>query len=178
MTLQIENFVNIVSPTDCPKSIKQYKLNDIPASFLNCESSFQHLMDTIQRIEKCLHEEHDVQLAYSEFVDLIKYKMDAKLPKRNQFRPGASHNQYKSRAKPYWTSNLQDLWDEKCKKERLWLNRKRGINSRSLKEAFCLSQKRFDKLNRQCKRKYLRDQQKQLQKILRTMTTPEIFGQK
>ena len=120
-------------------------------------------METIQRIERSLFEEHDVQLAYSEFVELIKNEMDLKIPKRKQFKPNHSHKPHKSRAKPYWTSELQELWDEVCKQERKWLDNKRRVNSRSLKEEFRVARKRFDKQNRQCKRRYQFDQQKQLQ---------------
>ena len=178
VTLQTESAMRFVSSTDSQKARNQYKLNDIPASFLNCESSFQHLMDTIQRIEKCLLEEHNVKLAYSEFVDLIKREMDTKLPKRKQFKPGTSHNSHKSRAKPYWTSELQDLWDDVCKNERLWLKNKRGVNSSALKEDFRVSRKKIDKIIRECKRKYLLDQQKQLQEDFENYDNPRNFWSK
>ena len=116
VTLQTEIAMRSVSSTDSPKTRDRYKLKDIPASFLNCESPFQQLMDTIHRIEKCLLEKHDVQLAYSESVDLTKRKMDTKLPKRKQFKAGASHNPHKSKTKLYWISKLQDIWDDACKK--------------------------------------------------------------
>ena len=58
----------------------RYKLDDIPASFLNCETSFQRIMDNIDKIEKYLNEEGDVQKAYTEFSELVKVEMDAKLP--------------------------------------------------------------------------------------------------
>ena len=178
VTLQTEIAMRSVSSADSPTTRDRYKLNDITASFLNCESSFQQLMDTIHRIEQCLLEERDVQLAYTEFVDLIKREMDTKLPKRKQSKPGTSHNPHKSRAKPYWTSELQALWDDVCKTERLWLNNKRGVNGSSLKEDFRVSRKKFDKLNRQCKRKYLLDQQKQLQEDFENYDNPRNFWSK
>ena len=153
ISLQTESITDLQFSTDSSRVKAQYNLSDIPASFLNCESSFQRLMETIQRIERSLCEEHDVQLAYSEFVELIKNEMDLKIPKRKQFKPNHSHKPHKSRAKPYWTSELQDLWDEVCKQECKWLDNKRGVNSRSLKEEeeFRVARKWFDKLNRQCK---------------------------
>ena len=135
-------------------------------------------METIQRIERSLCEQHDGQLAYSEFVELIKNEMDLKIPKRKQFKPNNSHKPHKSRTKPYWTSELQDLWDEVCKQEYKWLDNKRGVNSRSLKEEFRVARKRFDKLNRQCKRKYQLDQQKQLQDEFENYANPRNFWSK
>ena len=178
VTLHTESYVNSVSATDTPKARCQYKLNDIPASFLNCETSLQRLMDTIQRIEKCLLDERDVQRAYFEFVELLKCEMDAKLPKRGQVKSGASHHPHKSRAKPYWSSELQELWDATCKYERIWLNNKRGVNSGMLKEIFRASRKKFDKLNRQCKRRYLLDQQKQLHEEFENYDNPRNFWSK
>ena len=101
--------------------------------------------------------------------------MDTKLPKRKQFKLGTSHNSLKSRAKPYWTSELQDLWDDVCKNERLWLKNKRGV---SLRKIFVYPVKKFDKLNRQCKRKYLLDQQKQLQEEFENYDNPRNFWSK
>ena len=72
--------------------------------------------------------------------------MDAKLPKRGPIYSGTSHNPHKSRAKPYWTSELQEFWDATCKHERMWLNNKRGVNSGTLKENFRVYRKKFDKL--------------------------------
>ena len=114
------------------RRIAQYNLSDIPASFLNCESSFQCVMETIQTIERSLCEEHDVQLAYSEFVELIKNEMDLKIPKRKQFKPNHSHKTHKSSTNPYWTSELQDLWGEICKRKRIWLENKRGVKDTGL----------------------------------------------
>ena len=166
----------------------RYKLDDFQASFLNCETSFQRIMDTIDKIEKCLTEERDVQQAYTEFTELVKVEMDAKLPKRKQYKTNAPHKPHKPRAKPYLTSELQDLWDEVCKLERLWLTSKRRVksrlrntqcvNSRVLREDFHTARRRFDKLNRQCKRKYQIQQQQKLQDDFENIENPHNFWSK
>ena len=50
-------------------------------------------METIDKIEKSLTEERDVQQAFTEFVEIIKVEMDAKLPNGNNIRQmlGISH---------------------------------------------------------------------------------------
>ena len=160
VTLQTDNVTGVNCPADSLTAKQQYKLCDILASFLNCETSFQRLTCTLERIETSLNQEQDVQLAYTEFVKLVTDEMDAKLPKRKQYKTKTSYKPHKSRVKPYWTSELQDLWNEVCKRERIWLVNKRCVNSRSLREDFRKTRRRFDKLNRQCKRKYQVEQQK------------------
>ena len=188
VTLQTDNVANLNSPSESSAVKPRYNLDDIPASFLNCETSFQRIMDTIDKIEKYLTEERDVQKAYTEFTELVKVEMDAKLPKQRQYQTKALHKPHKSRAKPYWTIELQDLWDEVCKLERLWLTSKRRVKSRSrnmqcvnsrvLRENFHSARRRFDKLNRQCKRKYQTQQQQKLQDDLENIENPRNFWSK
>ena len=52
------------------------------------------------------------------------------------------------------------------------------VNSRVLREDFNTARKRFDKLNRQCKRKYQIQQQRKLQMISKTLKILAISGQK
>ena len=66
----------------------------------------------------------------------------------------------------------------RVKNERLWLNDKRGLNSSVLMEDFRVSRKIFDKLNRPCKRKYLLNQQKQLQEEFENYDNPRNFWSK
>ena len=66
-TLQTDNVASLNGPPESSAVKPRYKLDDITASFLNCETSFQRIMDTIDKIEKYLTEERDVQPAYTEF---------------------------------------------------------------------------------------------------------------
>ena len=56
-----------------------YNVNDIPASFLDCETSFRRLSECIGRIEKALQDKNHVQSAYAEFIELLKVEMESKL---------------------------------------------------------------------------------------------------
>ena len=62
-TLQTDNVANLNGPPESSAVKPRYKLDDITASFLNCEASFQRIMDTIDKIEKYLAEERDFQPA-------------------------------------------------------------------------------------------------------------------
>ena len=114
--------------------------------------------------------------------------MDAKLPRRKQNKTNAPHMSHKSRVKPYWTSELQYLWDEVCKLKRLWVTSKRRVKSRSrntqcvnsrvLREDFHIARRHFDKLNRQCKWKYQIQQQQKLQDNFENVENPRNFWSK
>ena len=119
VTLQHENLADRISLSDTPASKTQYKLSGIPASFMNCEISFRNLMDAIQKIEMSLREEQDVQQAYTDFVDLLRAEMDSKLQKRKHLKPNITNKPHKSKAKPYWNSELQELWNETCRCEKI-----------------------------------------------------------
>ena len=101
VTLQHENLVDRIPLSDTPAAKTQYKLSDIPASFMNCEISFKNLMDAIQKIEMSFCEEQDVQQAYTDFGDLLRAEMDSKLQKRKHLKPNISNKPHKSKAKPY-----------------------------------------------------------------------------
>ncbi len=54
--------------------------------------------------------------------------------------------------KPYWSQELQELWNLKVKSERAWL-KENGPNKRHLKSNFCSNRKRFDQALKKAKRK-------------------------
>ena len=74
--------------------------------------------------------------------------MDSKLQKRKHLKPNITNKPQKSKAKPYWNSELQESWNETCRCEKIWLSNKRGITNKTLKEEYRIARRRFDKLNR------------------------------
>ena len=73
------NVEESMSEQDSTSSFKRYRLNEIPGSFFNCEASFSRVMHSINRPEKSLAEDADVNVAYHEFVSLIISEMAEKL---------------------------------------------------------------------------------------------------
>ena len=156
-----------------------YNVNDIPVSFLNCETSFRRLSECIGRIEKALQDKNDVQSAYAEFMELLKVEMESKLKPKKRFTSNMPANKsHKSKVKSYWNSELQFLWDQTGKCEKLWLANKRGVNKNKLKQEYCLIRKQFDKLNRKCKRRFQLEQQQLLQDRLENRDNPRDFWAK
>ena len=60
------------------------KLTNIPSSFLNDETSLDQVVAVIDRIERDLEINRDVNNAYDSFKDLVFSEMDRKLPKRSR----------------------------------------------------------------------------------------------
>ena len=106
-----------ISEQSSTSSFKRYRLNEIPGSFFNCEESFSRVMHSINRIEKSPAEDADGNVAYHEFISLIKSEMAEKLKVKKPYcvKP------HKSRNKPYWNDDLQVLWNEVCLLEKAWL---------------------------------------------------------
>ena len=154
--------------------VPKYVLNDIPPSFLNCEQSFQLLMDTIGKIENNLQQENDVTKAYQIFVDLILSEMEIKLKKKRAVPKAAK--QHKSRAKAYWNSELQDMWDKVSFAEQKWLKFKGSTGVRNkLREEYCSVRDQFDKINRRAKRAFQLQEQKSLHDRLYDVENPRDF---
>ena len=68
-----------ISEQTSTSTLKRYRVDDIPGSFLNCEESFVKVNLAIEKIEKSLTDESDVYAAYNDFVSLIKSEMAEKL---------------------------------------------------------------------------------------------------
>ena len=98
----------------------KYNFYDIPGSFLNDEQAFNGIIKTISTLEDSINKKTDINTAYAAFVDLIKSEMKAKL-KQNTPNTGNVKRPHKSKLKPYWTAELQHIWDELCQYERQWL---------------------------------------------------------
>ena len=75
-----------------------YNVNDIPASFLNCETSFRRLSECIGRIEKALQDKNDVQSAYAEFIELLKVEIKVRQSDPNWLTNSIKKNDAKKKA--------------------------------------------------------------------------------
>ena len=77
-----------------------------------------------------LFQENDVTKAYQNFIELIHSEMESKLKKK---RPAQSRTskQHISRAKAYWNSELQDLWDNVSIAEQQWHKFKGSTRARN-----------------------------------------------
>ena len=95
-----------------PKQQK-YNFSHIPASFLNDEKSFDLLNEIIVNKEHAISNQADIDSAYEFFLTLLQNEMEDKL-KASRTSSKQSSKRHKSRAKPFWSDELQELWSDVC----------------------------------------------------------------
>ena len=148
-------------------------MSSIPTDFLNNRDAAIMIQRTVERIDRNLSEEHGAHEAYSAFSDLILSEMKAKLKCFTQTVVNSKGRRMKS--KKYWNNDLQIQWNKVCEKEKRWLKCRNNNPRSKLKAVYCAERRLFDKMNRRCKRKYQRTEQKQLQNLLHNDNAPLDF---
>ena len=108
---------------------------------------------------------------------LMNSEMDSKLKKKSvaprQFQ------QHKSRAKAYWNSELQKMWDSTSIAEQQWLKFKgSAVTRNTLRENYCSLRDKFDKNLRKAKRTFQLQEQKKLHDQLHDVENPRDFWTK
>jgi hypothetical protein len=78
--------------------------------------------------------------------------------------------------KQYWNESLQIAWNQVNAKEKKWLKWKGHARDKSkLKADYCAERKRFDKLNRQQKRRFQLKEQERIQEALDSNTPGDFW---
>ncbi|XP_033731041.1 uncharacterized protein LOC117320594, partial [Pecten maximus] len=146
---------------------KRHIMSTTPHDFLQDDATRDLIQATIDKIDNDLHTSNDVNSAYADFIALVSGEMDKRIKvscSSGNRRPGG-----KSRAKPYWNTELQQQWDIVCKCEKEWLCCKHSnSNKRRLKEVYCSERSTFDRLNRKAKRRYQLSEQAKLHDLHKT----------
>jgi hypothetical protein len=149
---------NILQSEHYPTASKKwYNLKDIPQAYMNADNP--DVISQINLIENKLSDRNKLDEAYNVFQQFIEAEMDAHLEHKviNQ------NGRHKSKAKPYWNANLQELWNIAVEKDKLWLSFKGSCEHRTvLKQHFCKARKAFDKSLRKSKRLYQQQEQHHL----------------
>ena len=157
-------------PLQKQNSIK-YNTANVPINFLNDESSFDRVVDAINRIEHDIERLHDANKAYDTFKKLVFSEMDCKLQKRNVRNPNA-----KSLYKPYWNVDLDTKWDAVRTAERNWL-RCNGTNAekRRRRGIYITEKRQFEKMNKKAKRAYQLGEQQRLLELHTSHNTRDFW---
>ena len=162
------------SAKSSPQNEKKFLIDNIPASFLNCENSLVLIADCINRIETHLNQDKNVSDAYTCFVKLIVSEMQSKL-KCIQIGQGKGKT-HKSRSKPFWNTELQDMWNKVYSSEKQWLKFKGStVTKNRLRQEYCYVRNAFDKLLRKAKRNYQLSEQQSLRDKLFNTENPREF---
>ena len=155
----------------CPLNEKKLLFDNIRASFLNCENSFQMISDCIDRTETYLECDKNVTEAYTCFIELIHSEMQNKL---KCIIPGRGKIiSYECRSKPFWNTEVQGTWNNVYAAEKQWLKFKGStVTKKRLRQEYCLVPNNFDKMLRKAKRTYQLAEQQSLRDKLHNIENP------
>ena len=136
----------------------KYNTSNIPITFLNDDSSFEHVVATIDRIEHDIERLQDANKAYDSFKQLVFSEMDSKVQKRSVRNDNA-----KTLYKPYWNFELDRKWDAVKASERFWLQcNSTNAEKRRLRKIYVTEKRQFEKMNKKAKRTYQLEEQQRL----------------
>ena len=146
--------------------VKSWNVNKIPSSFLSDSGTVEKISNTIRRIEQTLQNDCEINKAYDEFVSLITSTLDETCGVDTSRDTAIHREKTRSRAKPYWNSDLQDHWNMVCVAEKEWVQCKQPVRKRFLREKYCSFRRTFDRLNRKYKREFQLSEQRNLLELM------------
>ncbi|CAG2188857.1 unnamed protein product [Mytilus edulis] len=132
----------------------KYDLGKIPDDWLNSESFISDIDRIICILEESEANQCDIDKTYESFINSIKSEMSEKIPNKIIQISNGSSNKHRRIKKPWWSTELTDLWNEVCKSETMYLKTKSCHSKKQLRHLYCQNRKLFDKNVQQAKRRY------------------------
>ncbi|CAG2223305.1 unnamed protein product [Mytilus edulis] len=132
----------------------KYGLGKVPYDWLNSESFISDIDRIICILEESEANQCDIDKTYESFVNSIKSEMSEKIPNKIIQISNGSSNKHRRIKKPWWSTELTDLWNEVCKSETMYLKTKSCHSKKQLRHLYCQNRKLFDKNVQQAKRRY------------------------
>ena len=118
-------------------------------------------------LEGYIDRQSEVDDAYEQVVNLITHELVNKIGTKRDIR---SVKQKGYIPKPWWSGEIQRLWNELVQAEKLYLTCKGNANKkRELRRLYKLSQKSFDKEYSRAKQKFKRNQAIHIENIIKTI---------
>ena len=152
---------NVNKKLQTSQTRRKYDLTNIGEDFMKKEK--EHIQRKISDIEEQLAEKDKLNEAYESFLQLLEDEMGNHIKYKDiKINTNAAHH-HKSKRKPYWCNELQQLWDNVKDKEKCWFQVKgSGVQASKKKEDYCSARKCFDRTLRRHKRRYQQDEQLEL----------------
>ena len=135
----------------------KYK-REIPADFLG-EHMVNLINDTISRIEKNVKSQFDIDMLYNELCEIYYKEMESKLKKKHATRCKGNRQ-----GKPWWSKDLENLWSEVTKSEKMFTKAK-GKPRKELYSKFKDIRSKFDRCYNKAKRLYLRSERETIAQL-------------
>ena len=135
-----------------------FKFNEVPHEFMNNVKWSEEISLTLHRLNNLCVNQTNIDSAYNEFCNLVFQEMDCYL-KYSVVTDKKVSKQLKPQ-KTYWDNELTCLWKLLREQEKLFTHYKgsSGQMKKKLRFNYKAAENKFDKLLRQKKRKYNREQ--------------------
>ncbi|CAC5403302.1 unnamed protein product [Mytilus coruscus] len=132
----------------------KYDLGKIPDDWLSSESFISDIDRILCILEESEANQCDIDKTYESFINSIKSEMSEKIPNKIIHINTGSSNKHRRIKKPWWSTELTELWNEVCKSENMYLKTKSRHSKMQLRHLYCQNRKFFDKNVQQAKRRY------------------------
>ena len=146
----------------------KYKVDQLPGDFMS--HTHDYIQEAINQISDDIMARDDINKAYSTLCTMVSNEMDRCLAKKctKVHRTSRAVKPTKLKCKPWWDNELTTRWELVSESEKLWLCHRGPGKSRAkpgksrAKSIFSLAKRNFDYAHRRARRKYQKQQQKDL----------------
>ena len=134
-----------------PISVTKYDVTNIPVDFM-CDG---HTVDQMSRlIDTCTSLDNvEINIQYEKFCSIVKKNMIQYLPSKQITITENISKRYRHTRKPWWSAELDKLWNVCCKSEKMFINSKSNERA-NFKVKLLNDQRNFDNAVKDAKRQY------------------------
>ena len=149
--------------TSTAGATRRYCVTAPPSDFMNNDEWQHELYELVARIEQCQHTKQEIDDVYNKLCTIILSEM----VRCGQYKEVSNVTRKRHKPyKPYWNTNLSQLWKDMHEKEKM-CRKYKGDRHRKLilKNKFVQAQQIFDKSLRSAERNYNRDTLENIEKL-------------
>ena len=144
--VQSQGTVTNTSTPPKPSSFRKYSFNNSNINFLNNETWWKTVLDTINALEHKILVNDEFDKLYNELIKTILNEMDKYLSHKDISKLSKKKHKH---SKPFWNNQLQNSWKEMVDAEKAYRKFSGHRNTKNmLKSKFVRLQSIFDKLLR------------------------------
>ena len=144
---------------EIPQTVK-YNIRAVPDEFMDIKRD--NIQKAIKRIQNEITLQKNVNVAYEDFVSVVNNEMKIHLPQSKFRKPTSNNRNKKLQQKPWWNTELSEMWEGVCEKERAWIKYKGSGSKQRLKRDFVTARRAFSYAHRKMKREYQKKIQDEL----------------
>ncbi|XP_052256259.1 uncharacterized protein LOC127861632 isoform X1 [Dreissena polymorpha] len=138
--------------TGSVQSTDKFDCSRIPNDFLLNQVLVGQINDCISNLEQGYRTQSDIDQAFGDWCGIVRDEMYDKLPFKTIIHDSCRRK--RRSGKPWWSNELNSLWSDMCKKEKLWLRCNNKHLKVQLKTDYIRSRSFFDRAVQKAKRHY------------------------